>query len=683
MKKIFYSVFICLILLIAGDIYAQPQPPTLISPINNATGVSLFPTFDWSDVTGATSYRLQVIQGATIVLDQSNITQSTFTVVSAVLTANTWYYWRVNATGPTGTSGWSASWNFQTGNNAPPAPLLSSPPNNATNVSLTPTLSWNAASGADYYHIQVSTSNTFSTTVVDVTGITGTGYSVPSGILFNNMTYYWRVNANNNGGSSPWSDIWGFSTIPAPPTPPTQIAPLNNATNVSVTPTIDWSDSPGATTYHLQVSLNTNFTANVIDDNTITTSQYVVPSGILSGTTSYYWRVSGINVAGEGSFTGAWKFTTMLAAPSIPLLLAPSNNAINISLTPTLDWNDVPSATSYRVQVSTDPNFGTYIVNMVTGSTSQYSIPSGTLSYNTSYYWRVNATNSGGTSAYSAVWKFTTVTSVPTAPTLILPVNNATGVSLTPLMDWSDVTNTDYYRLQISSSSTFNTTVLDVSNITVSQYNVPSGVLTGNSVYYWRVCGYNAGGQGTYSTAFKFTTMQTIYLNLKVYLEGFYNSSAQTQVQDTVTLYLANSTSPFAYRDSTKSFLDANGTTLSSFGSAPNGNYYIVVKHRNHLATWSSITPTFQTGSTVNYDFTTASNKAYGNNMKQVGSVWVLYGGDGNSDGYVDPTDYALFKTQFGYDGYKQCDFNGDNFIDGYDLPILYSNFGKSVSRPY
>jgi hypothetical protein len=681
MKKLFYSIFISLFILLTAEIYAQPQPPQLISPPNNATGVSIFPTFTWSASTGATSYRLQVIQGATTVFDQSNITSPNYTIVTGVLTANTWYYWRVNATGPSGTSTWSVSWNFQTGNNAPPAPALQSPLNNATNIPLMPTLSWNPVTGADFYRIQVSTSNTFTTNVVDVTGINGTGYSVPSGILFNNMTYYWRVDANNNGGASPWSDIWAFSTIPAPPVPPTQLLPANNATNVSVTPTIDWTDSPGAATYHLQVSLNSSFTANVIDDITITSSQYLVPSGILSGTTTYYWRVSGINVAGEGAFTGAWQFTTMLGAPSIPLLIAPPNNSINISLTPTLDWNDVPGATSYRVQVATDPNFTTPVINMVTGSQSQYTVPNGTLNYNVSYYWRVNATNSGGTSAYSTVWKFTTVTSVPAAPTLIAPANNAVGVVLTPLLDWSDVANTDYYRLQISSSATFTTTVLDVSNITTSDFTVPSGVLSGNASYYWRVCGYNTGGQGPYSAAFKFSTMQTLFLGLKVYLEGFYNGT--TQVRDTVTLYLANSSSPFAYRDSVKAFLGADGTANSSFGYAPNGNYFIVVKHRNHLVTWSSITPMFQTGQTVNYDFTTASNKAYGNNMKQVGSVWVLYGGDGNADGYVDPSDYAYYKTQFGYDGYKQCDFNGDNFVDGYDLPILYSNFGKSVSRPY
>ena len=69
--------------------------------------------------------------------------------------------------------------------------------------------------------------------------------------------------------------------------------------------------------------------------------------------------------------------------------------------------------------------------------------------------------------------------------------------------------------------------------------------------------------------------------------------------------------------------------------------------------------------------------------MKQVGSVWVLWGGDANQDGFVSPADYDVFKPMFGHGGYLNCDFNGDGFVDGYDLLILNANFGKSKCGPY
>jgi Tol biopolymer transport system component len=97
----------------------------------------------------------------------------------------------------------------------PSAPTLSSPSNGATGISTSPTLSWNASSGATSYRLQVSTSNAFSTTVFDQSGITATSRLV-SGLL-NNTTYYWRVNACNAGGTSGWSSIWSFTTAaPAP-----------------------------------------------------------------------------------------------------------------------------------------------------------------------------------------------------------------------------------------------------------------------------------------------------------------------------------------------------------------------------------------------------------------------------------------------------------------------------------
>ncbi|HEY5125238.1 MAG TPA: hypothetical protein VIK14_16025 [Ignavibacteria bacterium] len=57
-----------------SGVIAQPQPPVLIFPLNNATNVSLFPTFDWYNVSRVTSYKIQVFQGANVVIDQAGIT---------------------------------------------------------------------------------------------------------------------------------------------------------------------------------------------------------------------------------------------------------------------------------------------------------------------------------------------------------------------------------------------------------------------------------------------------------------------------------------------------------------------------------------------------------------------------------------------------------------------------------
>lgn len=680
MKKIFSTFALLLMLMISVSVMAQPSPPVLIAPPNNATNVSLFPTFDWNDVSGATSYRLQIFQGATTVLDQSGITASQYALVSAVLNYSTSYYWRVNATGTGGTSGWSAQWFFSTQDPPPIIPVLTAPLNGATNVSLTPTLNWNDVPNASYYHLQVSTSNTFSSTVIDVNGLANSGYVVQTGAFTNGSVYYWRVNATNTGGTSEWSTVWNFTTIVAAPIAPNLVLPVNGATGVSTQPNMDWNDVSGAATYHLQISFNNTFTALALDQSGITASQFAVGAGILSGTTQYFWRVSAINVGGEGPWSAVWNFTTTIGAPAAPILLSPPNNSTGNSLNPILDWNNVPGATSYRVQLSLSPTFTTTIVNQVTGSASQYQIIT-PLTYNTTYYWRANATNAGGTSTWSEVWQFTTLISPPLAPTLLLPVNNATGVSLTPFMDWTDVAGATTYRLQVATNNTFTNIVYNNIAITTSEFTLPSGYLIGSTQYFWRVAAINSGGQGPYSSSFTFTTRQTFFLSLKVYLEGFYNGT--TQVKDSMKVYLRNASSPFALRDSSNAIVDSTGNTSISFANATNGSYYIVVKHRNHLETWTAAPQVFATGNVTNYNFTDNITKAYGSNMKQVGSVFVLYGGDANQDGYVDPMDYTFFKSQFGLSDYKSADFNGDGFVDGYDTPILYNNFGKSYARPF
>ncbi|MCX6165142.1 MAG: hypothetical protein NTU73_09860, partial [Ignavibacteriae bacterium] len=283
-------------------------------------------------------------------------------------------------------------------------------------------------------------------------------------------------------------------------------------------------------------------------------------------------------------------------------------------------------------------------------------------------------------SQWSQTWSFTTIVATPPAPVLIYPPNNAVDVPLTPTMDWTDVSGATSYRLQISTSSSFPSFVLNVES-PQSQFSVPSGVLQGYTQYYWRVASINAGGTGSFSSSWTFRTVQTFNLNLKVFLEGFYNGT--TQVQDTIKIYLAHATN-FQFRDSSLALLDATGNANGvSFAKAASGYYWIVVMHRNHLETWSSILKNFVTGSLVTYDFTTSSSQAYGNNMKQVGTVWVFYGGDANQDGFVNGYDYDVYKPQFGLYGYRSCDFNGDSFVDGYDLPILNSNFGKNKIRPY
>ncbi len=289
---------------------------------------------------------------------------------------------------------------------APNAPVLLAPSDGATNQLTTPTLSWNASVDATSYTLQVSQNSAFTSYVYNQN--VGNVLNKQISALSNSQTYYWRVSASNSYGTSTNSNTWSFTTIAAgtAPNTPALSSPSNNAINISISPTLSWNTSTDATSYTLQVSQNSGFNSYIFNQSVgnILSKQI---SG-LSNSQTYYWRVSASNSYGTSTNSNAWSFTTIAAgtAPNAPALSSPANNAINISIPPTLSWNASDRASGYTLQVSTSNSFGSTVYNQI-GLTNINQQVNG-LSNSTKYYWRVNATNNYGTSSWSETWSFST-----------------------------------------------------------------------------------------------------------------------------------------------------------------------------------------------------------------------------------------------------------------------------------
>ncbi|MDQ3021856.1 MAG: hypothetical protein M3R36_14985 [Bacteroidota bacterium] len=98
------------------------------------------------------------------------------------------------------------------------------------------------------------------------------------------------------------------------------------------------------------------------------------------------------------------------------------------------------------------------------------------------------------------------------------------------------------------------------------------------------VCADTVKINGNFSGGGTICGRQAYTLNFTVLIEGFYNSSSNIMVSDTVTVYLRNATVPFGKKDSAKSVLNRSGTGSFIFFNITNGtNYYVVVKHRNSI----------------------------------------------------------------------------------------------------
>lgn len=171
-----------------------------------------------------------------------------------------------------------------------------------------------------------------------------------------------------------------------------------------------------------------------------------------------------------------------------------------------------------------------------------------------------------------------------------------------------------------------------------------------------------------------YTNPPPITLNVTAGIEGFWNGT--TQVQDTMRFYLMNSMSPYASVDSSKVYLSSSGNANANFTNAASGNYFIKSKHRNALETWSGSANSFTTGSTTNYNFTTANTQAYGSNQILKSSRWCFYSGDCDGDGSIDVSDITIIYNDMNISasGYLRSDLTGDDFPDVSDLLIAYNN---------
>jgi len=189
---------------------------------------------------------------------------------------------------------------------------------------------------------------------------------------------------------------------------PTLSSPSDGAAGLSVSPVLSWNAVPEDASYTLQVSSDNSFSNPVYSKSGLISTSDVVSQWVtgLSYLTKYYWRVCQTNNYGTSDWSGVWSFTTTGATPGTPTLSLPNNGASDQSVTPTLSWSAVTGATGYTLQVSKDQWFSSFVYNQ-SGITNTSRQVTG-LNNAVTYYWRVSAANSYGTSGWSGVWSFTT-----------------------------------------------------------------------------------------------------------------------------------------------------------------------------------------------------------------------------------------------------------------------------------
>ncbi len=475
-------------LLAASPAGATPAAPTQESPADGGTSATN-PTLHWDVTSSAVKYQVQISTTSSFSSTVYNTsTTNTYATPTSDLALNVVYYWRVDATDASNSTGpWSSTWTFT--RTTPPGPTQVSPTCNQTLVfpDDPPTLAWQALAGAKSYNVQVSAASNFTTTVLN-TSTVQTSYTLttpqPVG-----QTFYWRVQGVTAGNlDTQWSDGTcddGTATYQYSwPAVPELQSPADTATIEQVV--LSWGALNGAPQYELQVSPNINFTGTLTADVTIDSVQWSPASTFNNGT--YYWRVRGRNAA--GTFSG-WSqirtFTRAWPAPDSPpnnrvTLLTPTD--ANYAVTePDFSWTPVRLASDYQIEVGTDVNFSpasfqqcstnhTLVTPYAQGCSDIDPTP-GTL-----YYWRVRPIDHpvGVNGLWSTTFSFVYA---PPAVSLATPSDGASTSS--PVLTWHADANIGQYKVTVL----HNGTITESANTYNSSY-VPQALTVGQT-YQWYV----------------------------------------------------------------------------------------------------------------------------------------------------------------------------------------------------
>lgn len=466
-KRFWHSLLIALVLttlvaspLLTAQAAVRRAPtiaaPTLISPAygEETTGNPAdpliasrvlyeplgIPTFEWEDV-GASRYALEIATtaafGSSVIFRNENLAYTTYTPggsgeigtgfslteSSGDFADTATFYWHVRAwDDDTNTwSAWSSAWPFVRHWGYTTELTF---PEDLSVQTQTPSFEWEPVPGASFYQIQVDTSDSFGSLIVNTT--VDVPVYTPRDTFQNDSDLFWRVRAFHrpNSGSvtggrgGPWSEVrefqmaWSSKISPTEDNRPIQIIPSDNANYIGIS-LFCWEPVEGAQKYKIDIGTHPQFVSGSFWSSFTENTCYVFNrnshSGLLLDQT-YYWRVTALDARNypgqrtDDGGSGAWQFTTSPTETlQVPQQLYPPPYYEPIMdetfedrtvASPTFVWDHVRGATSYELRIDDDIALTDPPVALVTTENASYTFTDdGTYPLNDgqTYYWRVRA----------------------------------------------------------------------------------------------------------------------------------------------------------------------------------------------------------------------------------------------------------------------------------------------------
>lgn len=478
-------------------------------------------------------------------VDGDNVRHFTW-LIAPVLRPEQRYFWRVTARdGLNSTVG--PLWEFTTINRPPNLPVPISPLHQAIGVASPTPLDWDCVdpdgdSLTYSVYFGASSNPPVVATALDQSAYNGLlGAGMPTQP---NNRYYWRVIANDGHGNSVSSDsdlvtagiqAWRFDTN-KPPTVPHDLRPSirseDDAVNAShptspidpldvITsppPKLSWAcEDPeeGALTYDVYfgatsppVSVSTGQTATEWTPNLTALRSY----------TQYWWQVVAHDNSGGATQAPVVTFTTGNLAPNAPGTPDPANDAVNVSLNPTLSWTCTdpegdPIVYDVLFGIDSTPDMDDTVdgtSELKQSGRLQANFSPTTLLVLTDYYWQIRAIDQHGAATFSPVWHFTTIDNPPDKPTAVNPADGAVDEPLTTTLQWgaTDPENESLtFDVYFGEQGSAIIVAADQAELTFDVPVAPATRLKSLTTYEWYIVSRCPHGAETTSDVFTFTTL--------------------------------------------------------------------------------------------------------------------------------------------------------------------------------
>src|SRR5581483_10870529 len=303
---------------------------------------------------------------------------------------------------------------------------------------LTPTFSWNAASGATGYGLYIRDLTASGTPLIypnssgtTTTPLTGTSFNLPSGYLVNGHAYRWNMTSfTGSTESSTASSVLYFQGPAVIAGPPTINSPGDTTSPgpvlANTTPTFSWNAASGATGYGLYIrDLTASGTPLIYPNSSGTTTtpltgtSFNLPSGYLVNGHAYRWNMTSFTGSTESSTASSvlyFQGPAVIAGP--PTINSPGDTTspgpVLANTTPTFSWNAASGATGYGLYIRDLTASGTPLIYPNSSGTTTtpltgtaFNLPSGYLVNGHAYRWNMTSfTGSTESSTASSVLYF-------------------------------------------------------------------------------------------------------------------------------------------------------------------------------------------------------------------------------------------------------------------------------------